>query len=109
MITCVMDYAIDLNKIDAFEEISRRWVGLVSRHGGTHHGYYLPAAGSGNRALALFSYPNLTAYERYRFLLERDPDFVEANRIRNESRCVFWHDRVFMRPLSMNQGDQADG
>ncbi len=71
-----------------FEEFGRRWIDLVQRHGGTHHGCYLPAGSSNDRALALFSFPNLAAYERCQSLLERDPDFVEADRIFDESNCV---------------------
>jgi hypothetical protein len=33
--------------IDAFEPFARRWMELVDRHGGTHHGYFLPADESG--------------------------------------------------------------
>ena len=46
MITCVVDYAIDPAKTDAFEEFAKRWMELVNRHGGTHHGYFLPSEGS---------------------------------------------------------------
>ncbi len=99
MITCVVDYVIDPEKIAAFEAFGRRWIDLVNRHGGTHHGYYLPSEGASDRALALFSFPSLAAYERYRALFGRDPEFVEADRIRDESRCVVRYDRTFMRPL----------
>lgn len=46
MITCVIDYTIDPAKIDAYEQFARRWIELVNQHGGTHHGYYLPAEGA---------------------------------------------------------------
>ena len=41
MITCVVDYVIDPKKIDVFEEFAKRWIDLVNRHGGRHHGYFL--------------------------------------------------------------------
>ncbi len=100
MITCVVDYVIDPGKIDAFKEFGRRWMDLVTRHGGTHHGYFLPSEGASDRALALFSFPSLAAYEQYRSLFGADPEFVEADRIRDESGCVLRYDRTFMRPLS---------
>jgi hypothetical protein len=99
MITCVVEYVIDPAKIEAFEEFSRRWIDLVNRHGGTHHGYFLPSEGSSDKALALFSFPSFAAYEQYRTLFGVDPEFVAADRIREESGCVLRYDRSFMRPL----------
>ena len=100
MITCVVDYIIDPAKIAAFEKFGRRWMELVEKHGGQHHGYYLPSEGASDRALALFSFPSLAAYEQYRTLFGKDPEFIEADRIRDESGCVVRYDRTFMRPLS---------
>lgn len=88
MITCVVEYVIVPAKIDAFERFGRRWIELVNSHGGTHHGYFLPAEGASDKALALFSFPSLAAYEQYRALFGADPDFIEADRIRDESGCV---------------------
>lgn len=99
MITCVVDYTIDPSKIAAFEEFARRWIGLVNQHGGTHHGYYLPAEGASDKALALFSFPSLAAYEKYRQLFGKDSDFIAADKIRDESACVVRYERTFMRPL----------
>ncbi|WP_258571886.1 NIPSNAP family protein [Actinomadura parmotrematis] len=99
MITCVVHYVIDPAEIEAFERFGRRWMELVERHGGTHHGYFLPAEGASDAALALFSFPSLAAYEEYRALFGSDPDFVEADRIRDESGCVLRYDRTFMRPV----------
>ena len=99
MITCVVEYVIDPAKIEAFERFARQWMELVDRRGGTHHGYFLPAEGASDKALALFSFPSLAAYERYRALFGIDPDFVAADRIRDESGCVLRYERTFMRPL----------
>jgi hypothetical protein len=99
VITCVVEYVIDPAKIDAFERFGRRWIELVDSHGGTHHGYFLPAEGASDKALALFSFPSLAAYEQYRALFGTDPDFIEADRIRDESNCVLRYGRTFMRPL----------
>jgi hypothetical protein len=99
MITCVVDYVVDPSKLEAFECFARRWMALVERSGGVHHGYFLPAEGASDRALALFSFPSLAAYEAYRGNFGRDPDFVAADRIRDESGCVLRYDRSFMRPL----------
>ena len=99
MITCVVDYVIDPAKTAEFEEFARRWMTLVEREGGTHHGYFLPAEGASDRAVALFSFPSLAAYEQYRTLFGVDPDFVAADEIRDRSGCVLRYDRTFMRPL----------
>jgi hypothetical protein len=103
VITCVVDYVIDPAKIEAFERFGRAWIGLVERHGGVHHGYFLPGEGASDRALALFSFPSLAAYEVYRQNFGRDPDFIAADRIRDESGCVIRYDRTFMRPLDATQ------
>lgn len=99
MITCVVDYVIDPSKIAAFEAFGQAWITLVEKHGGTHHGYYLPSEGSSDRALALFSFPSFAAYETYRSRFGVDPEFLAADRIRDESGCVVRYDRTFMRPL----------
>lgn len=99
MITCVVDYVIDPSKIDAFERFARTWITLVSRHGGLHHGYFLPAEGASDRALALFSFPTLAQYEQYRSRFGVDPEFIAADRIRDESGCILRYERTFMRPL----------
>lgn len=103
MITCVVEYVIDPAKIDAFERFGRRWMELVDLHGGSHHGYFLPAEGASDKALALFSFPSLAAYEDYRRHFGVDADFIEADRIRDESGCVLRYERTFMRPLLPGQ------
>ena len=99
MITCVVDYVIDSKKIEAFEKFARRWIDLVNRYGGRHHGYFLPSEGASDRALALFSFPSLADYETFRSRFGVDEDFIAADRIRDESGCVLRYERSFMRPL----------
>ncbi len=107
MITCVVEYVIDPARIDAFERFARRWMELVDLHGGTHHGYFLPAEGASDKALALFSFPSLAAYEQYRALFGTDPEFVAADRIRDESGCVLRYQQTFMRPLLPGQSQEG--
>ena len=99
MITCVVEYTIDPDKTEPFERFARAWMTLVTRHGGTHHGYFLPGEGASDRALALFSFPSLAEYESYRALFGTDPDFIAADKIRDDSACVIRYQRSFMRPL----------
>ena len=99
MITCCVRYEIDPYQVEAFERFARRWIKLVRKHGGTHHGYFLPSEGASDVALALFSFPSLAEYERYRERFGVDPEFIEADRIRDDTRCVVRFERTFMRPL----------
>ena len=99
MITCVVDYVIDSKQIEAFEKFAKRWIDLVNRYGGRHHGYFLPSEGASDRALALFSFPSLADYEKYRRHFEVNQEFIDADRIRDESGCVLRYERSFMRPL----------
>jgi hypothetical protein len=83
----------------SFEEFARRWMDVVNRYGGTHHGYFLPSEGASDRALALFSFPSLAEYERYRKNFGVNEEFIAIDRIRDSSGCVIRYDRTFMRPL----------
>ncbi|RLV48238.1 NIPSNAP family protein [Nocardioides mangrovicus] len=99
MITCVVDYTIDPEQTEAFEAFAREWIRLVNSRGGTHHGYFLPAEGASDKAMALFSFESLAAYEEYRRGFGVDPEFVAADEIRDRSGCVVRYERSFMRPL----------
>jgi hypothetical protein len=99
VITCVVDYTIDPAQADAFERFAKAWIELVNKHGGQHHGYFLPGEGASDKALALFSFPSLATYETYRSRFGVDPEFIAADQIRDESGCVLRYERTFMRPL----------
>ena len=99
MITCVVHYIIDPAELGAFERFAREWIRLVNKHGGFHHGYFLPAEGASDQAEALFSFDSLADYERYRARFTTDPEFAAADRIRDESGCVIRYERTFMKPL----------
>ena len=98
MITCCLRYVIDPFKAVEFEAYARRWLPLVPRHGGVHHGYFLPSEGANNIALALFSFPSLAAYEKYRTALTTDPDVAEAHAFARDTRCFLSYERTFFRP-----------
>ena len=105
MITVHLTYEIDADRIEDFEEYGRRWVGLVNRFGGTHHGYFLPSEGDSDIAYALFSFPSLAAYERYRTDSVSDPECQEAFELARRTRCIKRYERRFLRPL--DGGSQA--
>jgi hypothetical protein len=68
---------------------------------------FLSAEGASDEALALFRFPSLAAYEQYRALFGTDPDFVAADRIRDESGCVLRYQRTFMRSLLSGQSQKG--
>lgn len=99
MITCHIRYIIDPYKADDFEKYARLWIPLVTKLGGTHHGYFLPHEGANNVAYTLFSFPSLAAYEEYRIRMAADADCNDAYKFAAETRCILSHERSFMRPI----------
>ena len=100
MITCCLRYVIDPFKAAEFEEYAHRWLPLVPRHGGVHHGYFLPSEGANNIALALFSFDSLAAYEQYRLAIATDSDVAAAHAYARETRCFLSYERTFFRPFT---------
>ncbi|MEA5564951.1 NIPSNAP family protein [Anabaena sp. UHCC 0399] len=99
MITCYLRYVIDPDKISDFEAYGLMWIPLVEKFGGKHHGYFLPHEGANNIALALFSFPSLAAYERYRIDSQHDPACHEAYEFARQTKCIISYERSFMRPV----------
>lgn len=99
MITCYLKYVIDPYKIQAFEEYAKMWIPLVNAFGGKHHGYFLPHEGANNIAYALFSFPNLAAYEEYREKIKTDQSCIKAFKYAEETGCIFSFERSFMKPI----------
>lgn len=101
MITIVVSYVIDPERIGAFEAFAQAWIRLVTQHGGTHHGYYVAAEGAADTALALFSFPSAAHYDRYRARFGVDPEFNAAEALRDDTGCVVRYERTLMRPLAL--------
>lgn len=99
MITCYLRYVIDPYKVDDFEKYAKMWIPLVNRFGGTHHGYFLPHEGANNIAVALFSFPSLADYEKYRQLIKTDADCQSAFAFAEKTQCIISYERNFMRPV----------
>ena len=99
MITCYIRYRIDMYKVAEFEEYARRWIPLVERFGGTHHGYFLPHESNSDLAVALFSFSSLAKYEEYRTKSLSDADCQAAYALAEETRCIVSYERQFLRPL----------
>ena len=99
MITVHIQYEIDSNKISDFEEYGRRWIRLVGKFGRTHHGYFLPSEGDSDVAYALFTFPSLADYERYRIESAVDPECIDAYQFAQDSACIRRYERRFLKPL----------
>lgn len=80
-------------------EYGRMWISLVNKLGGTHHGYFLPHEGPNNIAVALFSFPSLAEYEKYREVIKTDPECRAAFDFAERTRCIISYERGFMRPV----------
>jgi hypothetical protein len=99
MVTCHLKYIIDPYQLDAFEAYGKKWIELVNRLGGQHHGYFMPSEGASNIAFALFSFPSLADYEIYRNRMQTDPECLETFRIAQENKCIISYERTFLRPV----------
>src|SRR5258706_16249963 len=84
MFTCFIRYELAPGRLQEFEEYARAWIALIEKYGGTHHGYFVPGGpgdrfpeasfsfpglgreGPANVGVALFSFPDVEAYEKYR-------------------------------------------
>jgi hypothetical protein len=99
VVTCFLRYIIDPNKVDEFEHYGRLWIPLVEKLGGTHHGYFLPSEGANNVALALFTFPSLSAYEHYRQNSLEDSECQAAFKYAKDTMCVISYERSFFRPV----------
>jgi NIPSNAP len=117
MFTCFIRYQIEPGKLDAFREYARAWIALIRKYGGTHHGYFLPGeedgalpdaafsfpglgtAGPPNIAVALLSFPDIEAYDRYRAAVAEDDGCKVATTRYNETKCFSRYERTFLVPV----------
>ncbi|AYD02462.1 NIPSNAP family protein [Neorhizobium sp. NCHU2750] len=113
-VTCEVRYRIDPDRLADFKLYAETWVRLIERHGGTHHGYYLPREaprgagmsfeglgreGDGDIAIALFSFPDDQTYLGYRDAVAKDPDAMAANARYGENPPFRSYERVFLQRL----------
>jgi len=108
-------YTIDPGKLEDFEQYARTWMHLIEKYGGTHQGYLVPnqsppvasfsfsdigEEGLSNVAVALFSFPTIEAYEKYRHDVAGDPECIAETRHYEEIKCFTKYERTFMKPVS---------
>ena len=99
MITCYVKYVIDPYQLDVFENYGKKWIQLVNRFGGNHHGYFLPHEGANNIAYAMFSFVSLAEYENYRKLIMTDKECIETFKIAEDTKCILSYERSFLPPV----------
>jgi hypothetical protein len=113
-ITCEIRYRLDLDKLSEFESYARTWMRLIEQYGGVHHGYFVPRgapagvrfsfAGMGHDgpadvAIALFTFPDVESYTRYRETVANDPECLAAAALVSETQCFASYERLFLRPV----------
>lgn len=99
MITCYLKYVVDPYKLAEFETYAKMWIPLVNKFGGHHNGYFLPSEGANNIALALFTFPSLAAYEKYRMDSYEDKECIAAFKYAENTQCIISYERSFFRPV----------
>jgi hypothetical protein len=117
LFTCVIRYRVEPGKLAELREYARAWIGLVRKYGGTHHGYFVPgtdndslpdptfsfpglgAAAPADVAFALFSFPSVEAYDRYREAVTDDEACKAATARFDETRCFSGYERAFLVPI----------
>lgn len=99
MITCYLRYVLDPYKLKEFEHYGRLWIPLVNKFGGQHHGYFLPSEGANNIAMAMFTFPSLAEYERYREQSLIDQECIHAFKYAEDTKCIISYERTFFRPV----------
>ena len=99
MITLCIHCEIDQNKLRDFETYARAILDPIRRCGGDLVGNFLPTklAGPTNQALALISFADLVAYQRYREALQDDEIFIPSVKGMEDSHYVLCEDRSFLQ------------
>jgi NIPSNAP len=113
-LACEVRYRVYPDRMSEFEAYAQIWVKLIERHGGKHHGYFMPRekpvdakvsfSGVGNEgttdiAVALFSFPDEQAYAKYRAKVATDPDGIAANARFGGNPPFISYERTFLTPL----------
>jgi hypothetical protein len=113
-VTCEVRYRLDRSRMVEFQAYAEIWSVLIERHGGTHHGYFIPREkpagasmsfpgageeGAGDIAIALFTFSDEAAYLRYRSAVAEDPDGVAANERFAGDPPFESYERIFLQPL----------
>jgi hypothetical protein len=113
-VTCQIRYTLDLAQLDTFEAYAQTWISLIERHGGIHHGYFIPRSspdevgvsfpglgydGLTDVAVAMFTFPDEESYRLYRNRVATDPKCISAAALVRETGCFTRYERLFLQPI----------
>ncbi len=117
MFTCVIRYRVEPGRLAEFRDYAHAWIALIRRYGGIHHGYFAPGtdadrlpdpgfsfpglgvAAPADVAYALFSFPDVTAYDAYRAAVAQDDDCKAATAKFDAAPCFSGYERAFLVPI----------
>jgi hypothetical protein len=99
VITCHLRYEIDPYQTETFEQYVTGWFPLLERHGGRHHGLFMPHESANDIAYWLFSFESLASYEDYRTAIRTLPEARRLWNLAESTRCIRRFDRTFLRPV----------
>jgi len=110
---CEIRYKLDPNRLSEFEEYGRAWIKLIERHGGVHHGFFMPRpapsdttisfpekgrSGAEGVAIALYGFPDEETYNKFRREVSRDAEAAPV--IERFAEPPFQsYERSFLSPL----------
>jgi NIPSNAP len=110
---CEIRYKLDPNRLSEFQEYGRAWINLIERHGGVHHGFFMPRpapsdtaisfpekgrCGAEGIAIALYGFPDEGTYNNFRKQISRDPEAAPI--IERFAEPPFQsYERTFLSPL----------
>lgn len=118
MFTCIIRYTVKADRDDELDAYARSWIALIKKYGGVHHGYFVPPRkhddvphttfsfpGLGidsppDVAYAMFSFPDVEAYERYRRDVAADPECAAATARFEERPWFSAYERAFLIPIT---------
>lgn len=98
-ITCFIQYKINPNKIDQFEQYSEEWGRIIPNCGGELVGYFLPHEGSNDQAFGLISFNSLADYEKYRAILKNDEEGRNNFRFAQRENFIVEEKRSFLKVI----------
>jgi hypothetical protein len=107
-----------MSRVSELEDYARSWMRLIEKYGGVHHGYFRPPRageavpdaafsfpglgreGPRDVAVAMFSFPDVDAYERYRREVSSDPDCLAATARFEKAPWFRSYERTFLVPVA---------
>lgn len=95
-ITCIIRYQIDPFQRDGFQQYAQNWGRIIPRCGGNLVGYFLPHEGTNDIAWGLIAFDSLASYERYKALLQADPEARKNFALAQTNRLILREERNFV-------------